>query len=272
MANTDRPGFIIFHETEDMIEYMTDQQRGQLFRALLAYSRRGELIEDMDPVVMGSFYGIKASIDRYSEKYERRREINRRNGLKGGRPSAEDEEQPEQTEETQWVNSPATGCEKTPILNSSSSSNSSTSSNPNPNKNKNLNKNKNKESEEAQAYASAHSPFRGMYENVFLTDEEYNALKEMFPDADSRIDRLSEYLKVTGKGYVNHFAVIRKWAREDAKKAEDRAVDSRPEKTTGPDKRDLDAIFRLQDLKVQRTGQPRQESAPPEPEPTERSA
>lgn len=56
----------------------------------------------------------------------------------------------------------------------------------------------------------------GMYENVLLTDEDYQKLLEEFPnDYSERIERLSEYIASTGKKYKSHLATIRSWARKD---------------------------------------------------------
>ncbi len=56
----------------------------------------------------------------------------------------------------------------------------------------------------------------GMYENVLLTDEDYQKLQEEFPhDYSERIERLSEYIASTGKKYKSHLATIRAWARKD---------------------------------------------------------
>ena len=56
----------------------------------------------------------------------------------------------------------------------------------------------------------------GLYENVLLTDEEYEKLQEEFPhDYSDRIERLSEYIASTGKKYKSHLATIRSWARKD---------------------------------------------------------
>ena len=56
----------------------------------------------------------------------------------------------------------------------------------------------------------------GMYENVLLTDEDFQKLQEEFPnDCFERIERLSEYIASTGKKYKNHLATIRAWARKD---------------------------------------------------------
>lgn len=56
----------------------------------------------------------------------------------------------------------------------------------------------------------------GMYENVLLTDEDFQKLQEEFPhDYTERIERLSEYIASTGKKYKSHLATIRAWARKD---------------------------------------------------------
>ena len=56
----------------------------------------------------------------------------------------------------------------------------------------------------------------GYYEQVLLTDEDYQKLTEEFPhDYSERIARLDEYIASTGKKYKNHLATIRSWARKD---------------------------------------------------------
>jgi hypothetical protein len=56
----------------------------------------------------------------------------------------------------------------------------------------------------------------GMYEQVLLTDEDYEKLKAEFPhDYSERIARLDEYIASTGKKYKNHLATIRSWAKKD---------------------------------------------------------
>ena len=77
-----RLGFIIYHDLMDQTAFMTDEQRGQLFRALMAYSSRGEVYDGYDREVMCAFYFCKPSIDANIEKYEQVCETNRRNVLK----------------------------------------------------------------------------------------------------------------------------------------------------------------------------------------------
>ena len=63
----------------------------------------------------------------------------------------------------------------------------------------------------------------GQYQNVLLSDEEMDKLKNEFPnDYQSRIERLSEYMASTGKIYKNHLATIRSWARRDNQKPQEK--------------------------------------------------
>ena len=66
-------------------------------------------------------------------------------------------------------------------------------------------------------------PAMGEFENVRLTEEELEKLKEQFPyDWQDRIERLSGYIASKGKRYKSHYATILSWARKDKKDAEAR--------------------------------------------------
>jgi phosphopantetheine adenylyltransferase len=68
-----------------------------------------------------------------------------------------------------------------------------------------------------------------MYENVLLTDEDYQKLQNEFPhDYSDRIERLSEYIASTGKKYKSHLATIRSWARKDTAQKPKSAKSSNP--------------------------------------------
>ena len=56
----------------------------------------------------------------------------------------------------------------------------------------------------------------GEYQNVLLSDEDMEKLKNEFPnDYQRRIERLSGYMESTGRSYKNHLATIRNWARRN---------------------------------------------------------
>ena len=59
----------------------------------------------------------------------------------------------------------------------------------------------------------------GEYKNVLLTDTELGKLQAEFPtDWKQRIEKLSAYMKSTGKVYKDHLATIRNWARMEAER------------------------------------------------------
>lgn len=75
----------------------------------------------------------------------------------------------------------------------------------------------------------------GEYNNVLLTDQELEKLKNEFPDWQQRIENLSSYVASTGKSYKSHYATIRNWARKDKPKQQEKPkynwdgiVDSEP--------------------------------------------
>ena len=56
----------------------------------------------------------------------------------------------------------------------------------------------------------------GEYKNVLLSDKDIEKLQAEFPtDYEERIERLSAYMRSTGKPYKDHLATIRNWARRD---------------------------------------------------------
>lgn len=72
--------------------------------------------------------------------------------------------------------------------------------------------------------AKVHKSKYGAFENVLLTDDEYNKLKEQFSDIDVRIERLSEYIASSGKSYKSHYATILSWARKDKEQPQKQAT------------------------------------------------
>lgn len=63
----------------------------------------------------------------------------------------------------------------------------------------------------------------GTYQNVLLSDADYEKLKSEFPtDYNEWIERVSEYVAMNGKKYKNFLAVIRNWARRDTPKEKPR--------------------------------------------------
>lgn len=79
-------------------------------------------------------------------------------------------------------------------------------------------KEKETESEKEKEKKTARHKY-GEYNNVLLSDSDFEKLKTEFPaDYQERIERLSSYKASTGKTYKNDLATIRNWARRDTEK------------------------------------------------------
>lgn len=73
--------FILYTSDYQLIEGLTDEQLGQLTRALFIYARDGEVI-NLEPVVRMAFVFIKDKIDRNQQKYQKKCERLRANAQK----------------------------------------------------------------------------------------------------------------------------------------------------------------------------------------------
>lgn len=74
-----KDSFIVYYEWESACEDLTDEQRGQLFMALFAYEKRGEVYTGKDPALRIAMKLMSKSLDINREKYLERCEKNRRN-------------------------------------------------------------------------------------------------------------------------------------------------------------------------------------------------
>lgn len=77
--------FILYTSYYAIIEGLTDEQLGQLTRAIFLYARDGEVIK-LEPVVRMAFGFIVDDMKRNKAKYEEKVERWRANGKKGGAP------------------------------------------------------------------------------------------------------------------------------------------------------------------------------------------
>jgi hypothetical protein len=79
----------MYHDQYPPIEYLTNEQKGILLDACFKYNL-GKHFDITDPFVEMAFSFIKQTFIRDNEKYQKRVEQNRKNGLRGGRPKKED--------------------------------------------------------------------------------------------------------------------------------------------------------------------------------------
>ena len=82
----DKTNFILYKDSKQTINLLSDEQAGKLFKAIFNYVEdRTELVSD-DVALMISFTQIKAQLERDLKKYKNIVKRNQDNGKKGGRP------------------------------------------------------------------------------------------------------------------------------------------------------------------------------------------
>ena len=81
-------GFLLYKDLLPQFEMLTDEQAGQLIKAILTYVNDME-VPPLEPEVRIAFGFIKAILKRDLQKYEGIIERNIENGKKGGRPTKE---------------------------------------------------------------------------------------------------------------------------------------------------------------------------------------
>ncbi len=84
----EKRGFVVYGSLEDQLNFLTDAQAGQLFRAMFVHFRGEEpVIEDV--MVNMVYTGVRTIMDIDREKWEKTREARREAGRKGGLVSGE---------------------------------------------------------------------------------------------------------------------------------------------------------------------------------------
>ena len=87
----EKASFLMYLDYEEQFNIMTDEQIGQLMRAIIKYEKTGE-VPNLDGMLKMAFSFIKTQLDRDREKYQARSEKNRENAKKGGRPKKEEKQ------------------------------------------------------------------------------------------------------------------------------------------------------------------------------------
>lgn len=179
--------FQIFIDTRGMVDLLSDEEAGQLFKALFAHADGDAVVPELDKIVAVAAYPMMQQIDRDREKYEDKCQKN----SEAGKKSAESKRIDKQT--SAHVN------ERQQALTNV----------------KNFNQYKNKDEDKDKDKKKVKKEKYGVFENVLLTKEELTKLKEAYSDYLDRINRLSEYIESSGKVYKSHYATILSWARKD---------------------------------------------------------
>ena len=163
--------------------YLTDEQFGKLMFALIK-EEEPDFGDDQMLAMAFAFIALQKDMD--DKKYEERCEKNRKNGRLGGRPK-KGEEKPKK---------PNGFFE-------------------NPNDNEKVNdKDKDKVNDKDDGFHDDFSSF-GPFQNVQLTETEYDALKKQYERTGDLIEKVSIWLRSAKNDVPDHYALCVKFATND---------------------------------------------------------
>ena len=235
----DTMGFMIYHDDAALIDRLSDADLARIIRAAIHFAADGEE-PNLDPLMAMAFAPIKEKISRDAEKYMKKREA----GAKGGSTSKAEPKQTEANSKQTEAEPKQTEaeCKQTGVTSNKYlvTSNEYT-----------ILSDCVDGGEAAKAHACARETHEapdtddgsmatcaenvqvavqkpkvkairhkyGEYQNVLLTDEDYEKLQAEFPtEYEALIERLSAYMASTGRADKNHLATMRNWARRDLEK------------------------------------------------------
>ena len=94
MVKKEIKSIILYLDSAVAIDYLTDEQAGILFKAVLRYGRDGQMLESSDTALTALFTMLCTQIDRDHKKYEERCERNVTNAKKRYEKQHQDEQPP----------------------------------------------------------------------------------------------------------------------------------------------------------------------------------
>ena len=94
MTKRDIKSIILYLDSAEAIEYLTNEQTGILFKAVFRYARTGQKLESSDTALTALFTIMCAQIDRDHKKYEERCERNVTNAKKRYEKQHQEEQPP----------------------------------------------------------------------------------------------------------------------------------------------------------------------------------
>lgn len=201
----ERDSFVFYPSFLDSIELLPVEEQLKAYKLIAYYGIYGEVPEGEQSVANVILYMAMPSID-HAKK-------NRKNGAKGGRPSKK------QKETDGFANEKPLGETYVDVH-----VHEDVAEDEDENGDVDVEVHGDGSVDESANAAKSVRQQYGAYGNVLLSDADMAALQQEFPaDWQQRIERLSEYMAGTGKGYKNHLAIIRSWARKDSDKQAQKA-------------------------------------------------
>ena len=197
MAN--KKGVIVYHDIIEQLEDFTDEQVGQMFRAIVNYDKDGT-IPNFTGEMKLAFKFIKLTLDRNNEEYTAKCEMQRKKI------------------QDYWDKQKNTNEYNSIQMNTMATYKDIDKDT---DKEKDINK---KEITKEKEQSSTHTPEKhkyGEYNHVLLTDGQYEKLVKDFGEKNTKllIKKLDEAIEIKGYKYKNHNLVLRGWVLTETKKS-----------------------------------------------------
>lgn len=212
-----KESLVLYYDLLDSFRYMTKEQIADFILAIFEYEIEGKAPEFEDRLLYSLFVPIAKGLDINKEKYERVCEKNRENiKTRWKKPKSEEENIPDCTSVYEPI---------PPYTKNTDNDNDIDIDNDNDIViDKDVDNEKDSEADSLlhssiSEHTHKNNNYYGTFSNVFLTDEQYRRIREMFPDDyGSRIDSMSAYMKSSGKSYADCFARLSTWKVLDREK------------------------------------------------------
>ena len=189
----------LLHSFDELINHLTDEEAGQLLKAIYDYDIRGIEREFEDRSLFFLFHQIRDTLDKHQQHYKDVCEARKKNIQKRWK---NEKSETEKEENIQLY---------TNVYKEKEKEKDKEKENLKENEKENIKETEIKAVDFARADTHTHKNTFGEFKNVYLTPEEHRRLTERFPDYLSRIESLSAYMKSTGKTYLDHYAQLINW-------------------------------------------------------------
>lgn len=199
-----KPGVMFYFEVRPCLKRLNLEEKGQLFEAILDYGEFG-IEPSLDGMVGLAWDFLQPKLDRDASRYDRQ---------------IEQKQYAVYVRETKKKNIEPVGFEDWKVSHGIEDEQPiSTDIGQNPNNKPQTTNHKPQTDNKADKPPKPTRHKYGEYQNVLLTDEEYQKLQTEIPNCIELIEQLSEYVASTGKAYKSHYATLRKWHRNETPKA-----------------------------------------------------
>lgn len=225
---SEKKSFVLYSDILQPIECMSDEQAGELFKAILR-KVNNEDIGELSPMASMAYAFIAPKMDDNAEKWEEikksRSEAGRRGGLatQAKAKTIKENDDCNEQEQASTEQSQANGKQNQAKTSKRQAKLSKDQANQAVNVNVNVNglsNNKlldNKDISPTKDKKVVKHKY-GSFQNVLLTDSEVEQLNSRFNNRQEKIEDLSYYLATHNVSYKSHYAAILSWDRSDKKK------------------------------------------------------